>query len=191
MLFNLIIDRGINMKTPTTTISQRQILAMGVSTLALIGSMLSAPSSQALTATTSFVCGKSEGKPATIARTKKGDFPIILWSSEAMSESGFTPQVRCQQVSARFQSLYRSGRLKSLTTGTLNNQPVICAATKGSSCNAQNFVFTLKPNADPQQVIKRLHAIRNRASSRVLEESAATIPTATNSVDLDWLNEDN
>jgi Circadian oscillating protein COP23 len=193
MLFNLVIDRGVNMKNLSITpISQRQLLAMGVSTLALIGSISFAPSSQALTATTSFVCGKSEGKPATIARTKKGDFPIILWSSEAMSESGFTPQVRCQQVSARFQSMYRSGRLKALTTGTLNNQPVICATNKGStSCNAQNFLYTLKPNADPQQVIKRLNAIRNRASSRSVEESAATNPTSNNSIDLDWLNEDN
>ena len=132
MLFNFVID-PVNMKMPTTFISQRQILALGVSTLALIGSMLSAPSSQALTATTSFVCGKSQGTPATIARTKKGDFPIILWSSEAMSDAGFTPQLRCQQVSARFQSFYRNGRLKSLTTGTLNNQPVICATAKAKS----------------------------------------------------------
>ena len=177
---------------PLTTVSNR-FVAMAMATLTFVsGSMLFAPSSQALTATTRFVCGKSEGKPATIAKTKKGDFPIILWSSEAMSESGFTPQVRCQQVSARFQSLYRSGRLKSLTTGTLNNQLVVCATTKASSsCNAQNFLYTLKPNSDPQQVIKRLNAIRNRASSRVLEESAQATPTSSNSVDLDWLNDDN
>ncbi len=180
------------MKMSTVSISQRPILALGVSTLTLIGMMLSATSSQASTATTSFVCGKSEGKPATIARTKKGDFPIILWSSAAMSEAGFTPQVRCQQVSARFQSLYRSGKLKSLTTGTLNNQPVVCATNKVStSCNAQNLLYTLKPNSDPQQVIRRLHAIRNRASSRSIEESAGITPTSDNSIDLDWLSEDN
>lgn len=179
------------MKMPTTSISQRQILALGVSTLAIVGSMFSAPSSQALTATTSFVCGKSQGTPATIARTKKGDFPIILWSSEAMSDAGFTPQLRCQQVSARFQSLYRSGRLKSLTTGTLNNQSVICATAKAKSCNAQNLLYTLQPNADPQQVIRRLQIIRHRASSRSIEESASATPTATDSIDLDWLDEEN
>jgi Circadian oscillating protein COP23 len=176
---------------PITPISLRQILAMGVSTLAIISSnlLLSVPASQALTATTSFVCGKSEGKPATIARTKRGDFPIIFWSSEAMSDAGFTPQVRCQQVSARFQSLYRSGRLKAVTTGKLNNQLVVCATNKASLCNAQNLLFTLKSNSDPQQVIKRLNAIRNRASSRGIEESAAT--PSSNSIDLDWLNDDN
>ena len=169
-----------------------QIL-VGLTTLAMVSAnTLHAPSSQALTATTSFVCGKANGKPATLARTRKGDVPIVIWSSEALSRSGFTPQVRCQQVSARFQSLYSSGQLKYITAGTVNNLPVVCATKQlASTCDRQNLLYTLKPNSDPQQVIKRLMAIRNRATSRGLEESAA-IPTntPTNSIDLDWLSED-
>jgi Circadian oscillating protein COP23 len=171
-----------------------QLLALGLTTLAVVSAnTLYAPSSQALTATTSFVCGKSNGKPATVARTKKGDVAIVIWSSDTLSASGFTPQVRCQQVSARFQSLYRSGQLKQITAGTINNIPVVCATGKAAStCNPQNLLYTLKPGADPQQVIKRLQAIRNRASSRVIEESASTpTNTPTNSIDLDWLDEDN
>jgi hypothetical protein len=38
-------------------------------------------------------------------------------------------------------------------------------------------------------VIKRLTAIRNRSSSRSLEESAS-LPSTT-SIELDWLNEEN
>ena len=81
----------------------------------------SAPS-HAVTATTNFVCGKSQGIPATVAKTKKGDVPIIIWNSGDPHKTQDTiAELRCQQVSARFQSIYRSGRLKYLTAGTLNN----------------------------------------------------------------------
>lgn len=174
------------------TLAPQQILTLGLATVTAIGAnSLLVPSSQALTATTNFVCGKADGKPATVARTKKGDVPIVIWSSEEFSSSGFSPQVRCQQVSARFQTLYRSGQLKYITAGTIKNLPVVCATKQlNNTCTQQNLLYTLKPNSDPKQVIARLMAIRNRATSRGLEESAITEPTTvTNSVDLGWLDE--
>jgi Circadian oscillating protein COP23 len=173
------------------TSTTHRLLAVSLATMtAIASSSLFAGSSQAVMTTTNFVCGKADGIPATVARTKKGDIPIVIWKSEDLSEAGFTPQVRCRQVSARFQSMYRSGQLKYLTAGVLNNLPVICATTKvNTDCSSQNLLYTLKPNSDPQQVIKRLTAIRNRASSRGLEESAS-VPSTT-SIELDWLNEEN
>ena len=50
-----------------------------------------------------FFCGMSEGKPATIVRTARGNVPLIVWSNEAFSASGWTPKRRCEDVSARFQ----------------------------------------------------------------------------------------
>ena len=155
-------------------------------------STLSIAPSQAITAATSFVCGKYEGTPATVARTKKGDVPIVIWSSDGFSKAGFTPQVRCQQVSARFQTLYRSGQLKYITAGTLNSIPVICATKEQTgSCTQQNLLYTLKAGADPQLVIKKLMMVRNRATSRGLEESAA-VPSVTSakSIELNWLEEE-
>jgi hypothetical protein len=174
------------------SVSAHQLVVLGLATVTLVsGNSLLMPSSQALTATTNFACGKFDGKPATVARTKKGDVPIVIWSSEGFSEAGFTPQVRCQQVSARFQSMYRSGQLKYITAGIVNKQPVVCATKEVSSaCTPQNLLYTLKPNSDPQQVIKRLMAIRNRATSRGLEESASVSTTNdAKSIDLDWLEE--
>jgi Circadian oscillating protein COP23 len=176
-------------------VSQHRLLLLAMVSITVVSNPLKIGSSQAVAAaTTSFVCGKSDGKPATVARTKKGDIPIVIWSSEGFSAAGFTPQVRCQQVSARFQSLYRSGQLKYITAGTLDRIPVVCATKQAHhSCDRQNLLYTLKPDADPQQVIKRLMMIRNRASSRGLEESASTVkvPTTngTSSIDLNWLNE--
>ena len=174
------------------TLSAHRLLMLSLVTIAAVSSSLFVPSSQALTATTNFVCAKSDGKPATIAKTKKGDVTLVIWSSEGFSEAGFTPQVRCQQVSARFQSMYRSGQLKFIAAGTLNKLPVICATTQFSgTCNQQNLLYTLKPESDPQLVIKRLMAIRNRATSRGLEESAtSSTSTAANSIDLSWLDEE-
>lgn len=172
-----------------TQATYRSMVVSLTAIAAIVGSSLFARSSLAVTATTSFICAKTDGVPTTVARTKKGDVPIVFWRSEDMSEAGFTPQVRCRQVSARFQSMYRSGQLKYITAGVLNNMPVICATTKvNSNCSSQNLLYTLKPNSNPQQVIKRLTLIRNRASSNAIDESA-TLPS--NSIELDWLNEDN
>ena len=172
--------------------STRQLLMLGLATVTVVGSSsLLMPSSPAVTATTNFICGKSDGIPATVARTRKGDVPIVIWSSEGFTEAGFTPQLRCQQVSARFQSMYRSGQLKYMIAGTLNRQPVVCATKQlNSNCTSQNLLYTLKPDADAKQVIRRLTAIRNRSSSKGLEESATRLaPTDANSVELDWLDE--
>ena len=108
------------------TLSAHRLLMLSLVTIAAVSSSLFVPSSQALTATTNFVCAKSDGKPATIARTKKGDVTLVIWSSEGFSEAGFTPQVRCQQVSARFQSMYRSGQLKFIAAGILNKLVLSC-----------------------------------------------------------------
>lgn len=173
---------------------QHRLLMLCLAAATMVGeNVMLMPASQAVkTATTNFTCSKFEGKPATVARTKKGDVPIVIWSSEGFSQSGFTPQVRCQKVSARFQMMYRSGQLKYITAGTVNNLPVICATKQiDSSCDRQNFLYTLKPDSDPQQVIKRLTMIRNRASSRGLEESASSQPdNSSNSIAVTWLEEE-
>ncbi len=148
-----------------------------------------APPSQAVPATTNFVCGRSKGQPATVAKTKKGDVPIIIWNSEILKDSGYDRELRCQQVSARFQSIYRSGRLKYITAGTLNNRPVICATIeRGSACNDANLLYTLKPNQNARLAIQRLQNIRNLASNDPTAESGEI---DSPSVKLDWLEDEN
>ncbi len=146
--------------------------------------------SYAAPATTNFVCGKSKGIPATVAKTKKGDVPIIIWKSAELNKSGYNPELRCQQVSARFQTLYRSGQLKYLTAGKLNNSTVICATIdKISNCTNTNLLYTLKPNESAPLVIKKLQSIRNQATNIGVEESGGI--TSDRSVNLDWLENEN
>jgi hypothetical protein len=148
---------------------------------------------QAQTNKTRFVCGQFEGKPTTIAKIKTGNVPVVIWNSETFSESGFTPQVRCQKVSAKFQTLYQNGGLKYITAGTIDRLPVLCGTKQfNGACNRQNLLYTLKPNANPQQVIKNLMRISNQTTSRGLEERDTTVDDSTpiNSIELNWLEED-
>ncbi|HEY9828901.1 MAG TPA: COP23 domain-containing protein, partial [Stenomitos sp.] len=77
-----------------------------------------------------FVCGTSQGYPATIALTPRGSVPVVRWSSGYFGSAGFTPQHRCNLVSAKFQKYYENGTLNYLTTGWVNRQPVVCVATQ-------------------------------------------------------------
>jgi hypothetical protein len=91
----------------------QKLLTLGLATIGILVWNGGLPqSSGGVTATSKFVCGTADGKPATIAKTKKGDVPIVVWHSAVFSDSGFTPEVRCRQVSKRFQTLYRNGQLQ-------------------------------------------------------------------------------
>ena len=90
-------------------------------------------------------CMNADGVPSTVVQTKTGkQVPIIYWKSQTFSGSGWTPERRCQEVSARFQSYHSSGTLKYITTGRMNGLPVICVArTDGGAC--AGLLYTLKP----------------------------------------------
>lgn len=121
----------------------------------------------------SFICGMSNNAPVTIAQTQRGDVTVIRWMSGFFSNAGFTPQRRCIEVSSRFQTYYNDGTLKYLTTGRINNQPVICTAKRlGSSCT--DVLFTLEPNDNPNQVLRELMNIRSGATSTPLSRGGAS-----------------
>jgi Circadian oscillating protein COP23 len=116
-----------------------------------------------------FICAIYNDELTTIAKTKQGDIPIVIWNSERFSAAGFTPKVRCQQVSARFETLYQSGQLKHITAGKLNKMPAICATREsGGECTRANILYTLKSNEDTDS---KVMMIRNReVTARVMEK---------------------
>jgi hypothetical protein len=128
-----------------------------------------AASTPAKTVKPKFICARYNEELTTIAKTKKGDVPIVIWNSERFSAAGFTPEVRCQQVSARFETLYRSGQLKHITAGNLNKMPAICATREsGGECTRANLLYTLKSNEDTNS---RVMMIRNREiTTRAMEK---------------------
>ncbi|WP_421654920.1 COP23 domain-containing protein [Leptothermofonsia sp. ETS-13] len=99
------------------------------------------------------------GRPTTFIATPTGIYPLINWVSHYFSRSSFDPEVRCQEVSNRFDRYYREGRLNYITTGIINRQPVVCVATEiGGPCTG--LLFTLKPNENASQVIQQLFNVR-------------------------------
>jgi hypothetical protein len=138
-------------------------------------------SSQAASPPAKFVCAFYNGEFTTIAKTKKGDVPIVIWNSEKFSAAGFTPQVRCKQVSARFETLYRNGQLKHITAGTLNKMPAICATKEtAGNCTPENLLYTLKSTEDPYS---RVMMIRNREiTARAMEKTGEKPSDEDNSI---------
>lgn len=108
------------------------------------------------TVTPRYFCGQdAQGTYTTYAETPKGKQAIIRWKSEYFSKSGYTPEVRCQEASPRFQQAADNGQLEHITNGTQNNLPVVCSASnKSEKCGM--MLFTLRPEDDPEIVRQML-----------------------------------
>jgi hypothetical protein len=92
----------------------------------------------------SFNCAQIDGGPATIAKSaRNGEVVMIKWTKDMGS---WSPQSRCEAVSARFQDHYNNKTLRFLTSGKINGQNVICVAqNKFGGCLPNGLLFTIKP----------------------------------------------
>ncbi|WP_204105716.1 MULTISPECIES: COP23 domain-containing protein [Spirulina sp. CCY15215] len=146
------------------------LLTAGVMTLGAV-SIAQAPSHAA---DVNFQCkvNVNTGLPTTYAVFPDNSHkPVVRWYSDYFSGSGYTPMRRCQEVSARFQNFYNSGRLDYITTGYINGQAVVCVASAhGRPCAGDTVLFTLKPGSNATSTIQRLFNISTGASD-VLYES--------------------
>ncbi len=116
-----------------------------------------------------FFCGRSShGTPTTYVNTPTGNIPLIRWVSHYFEHSGYTPEVRCRDVSQRFNRFYNQGILNYVTTGFVNNQPVVCVATdRGGPCTG--VLFTLKSGQSASRTIQQLFDVRAGASGPLFE----------------------
>ena len=139
-----------------------------LSVLAVSGTIATATTAQAgptilaRSETTVFRCVGSGRNLATIAkRGSRITDPLILWQTTEFGRE-FTPSQRCQSVSSRLtQAVANNGGSLSnllLTTGTVNNLPVVCFVNGRGRCNSGNILFTLdRKNArNPGAVLARL-----------------------------------
>lgn len=113
-----------------------------------------------------FTCALTDNYPATVVRhPSKGSVPLIVWTKTSQINDQWTPQKRCQEVSDRFQKLQNQGQLRTLKTGTVNGQSVICGLqTDQGSCNRKNVLLTMTKDRDPKQVLEILLNTRVSAS---------------------------
>jgi hypothetical protein len=151
---------GVMMKLTAPLLASALVFA---GTLAFASQVQAAPASNSWNNTkTTFQCVTSGRNFVTIAR--RGNVttdPMILWKSTEFGRE-YTPWQRCQIVSNRLTQAVaqNGGRLSNLqlTTGIINNLPVVCYVNGRGRCNSQNLLFTLdKRNAkNPGNALTRL-----------------------------------
>ncbi len=130
-----------------------------------------------------YSCSVRSGIPTTIARTPQGVVSVITWKSAHFNSSGFSPQKRCQAVSARFQKHSSQGSLRYITAGKMQNQNVLCVAqNRGGACRSDGLLLTLEPQDNPQSVLRDLFNVASRASNS---------PTSRGSASKVYINMDN
>jgi hypothetical protein len=141
-------------------------LLAGAAVFAALSPVAAQPSSA------KFMCGTSQGAPATVVQTSRGKITVIRWVSNVFGEN-YAPDYRCRVVSAKFQQFHQDGKLNYLTTGISNGQPVVCVANaKGEPCSG--VLFTLKPGSDPLNTLTRLMNVRIQAGPALNESTAGS-----------------
>ena len=131
------------------------------------------PTKFAVSQTTEFFCDLSAEVPVTYAITPRGNVPVIRWQSNFFSDSGYTPQRRCEEVSTRFQTYKNNGSLSYITVGIMNGQPVVCVtSTMGGGC--QGLLLTLRPTDNANQVVQQMFDLRVGASGPIQQNSSRT-----------------
>lgn len=130
-----------------------------------------------------FECGMSRGVPATLVRTTRGTtVPLIRWVDTAFAPP-WTPERRCEEISARFQRFYDNGTLNFLRAGSLQGQPVLCVAgEKGGPCLPNGVLVTFKHDRNPQETLQLLLDYRGGSGARPIELSGPSKNAAISSV---------
>jgi hypothetical protein len=115
-----------------------------------------------------YTCAQINGYPTTIVDTARGRIELIVWKNNYFSQSGWTPQRRCNHISQRFQKFSDNGTLRYVAVGTMNEQKIICVAIKkksGIRCRDDGLLLTLEPKDDPNTVLDLLFNYASRVST--------------------------
>lgn len=150
-----------------------KVYICSVSVLAIAFLAPSALSQPTAAEETTFFCGTSKGVPATIARTQRGEVPMIVWDSSTLSQSDDTPQNLCKKVSQKFQSYYKNGTLKYITTERRSGQLVACIAQEENGSCTGEPLFLLKSNeSNPRATLQRIFRIRVASAAPISETNS-------------------
>ena len=130
--------------------------------------------------TVQFICQKTYDNNSdtyvysTVVWNPEHKKPIVIWKREDFSGNNYPPEIRCEEVSPRFQQAYDSGSFRYITHGEMNGQPVICTASAvGGDC--QKLLITLKHEDNAEQTLEQLSDILLGYASSALEQSSGHI----------------
>jgi hypothetical protein len=133
-----------------------------------------------------FYCGEISDKetgdkiPATVAWVpqRQANIPIVAWTSNNVA--AWSPEKRCQSVSAKFEAFYQDGRLNYLTNGEVAGYPIICALLdKQQQCSSENQLFQVRAGTNPEDVVVGLKEIlagkSSESTSQIYQSSGARV----------------
>lgn len=109
-------------------------------------------------------CIDRNGSPATVAYTSRGPIELIVWKSDYFSNSGYTPENRCLEVTNRFQKHSDAKNLRYISTGKVNNHNVICISENSGDCKSDGLLITLQYDDEPESVMRDLFNLAARKS---------------------------
>jgi hypothetical protein len=93
-----------------------------------------------------FSCQTSNGRATVMYQPESQSGKYFAWAVPQQMGGGWTPERRCQEISARLE-LYRPDGLVEMQTGTENGYNTVCVTTdKMPSCR---IVFTVPRGQDP------------------------------------------
>ncbi|MEM6500639.1 MAG: COP23 domain-containing protein [Cyanobacteria bacterium P01_C01_bin.89] len=161
--------------------SLARIALAGVLALNLPLAFAGRSDAQTIKALDTFQCEKVQGYHATMAVQHSGRrAPLIAWTSQEFSGSGYTPQRRCQEVTQRLNQALRDngGRLQNLylTVGPVNRHMVLCHVTgTRRGCNRNNVLFTLSESnrraENPTAMLSRMFNTEALSSGNPIQQS--------------------
>jgi len=132
----------------------------------------------------SFYCGQTFDPnsnaivPTTLVASSAKREPVALIQWKSKLSGKYTPQVRCNMVSAKFQQAWEAKRLNYITAGVdgKSGLGLICGAKeRASDCTRSSMLFTLSNGADAIETIERMKDIRvGKNSNPVSQQSAGT-----------------
>ena len=139
----------------------------------------------------SFYCGQtfdpSTNKivPTTIVASSSKREPVALIQWKSKISGKFTPQVRCNTVSAKFQQAWSAKRLNYLTAGLdkASGLGIICGVKElATPCNRSSMLFTLANGADANETLDRIRGIGKGNGGNPDPQSSGN-----SVVDIDWI----
>ncbi len=101
--------------------------------------------------------------PTTLVASSAKREPIALIQWKSKLSGKYTPQVRCNTVSAKFQQAWSAKRLNYLTAGIdkKSGLGIICGMKdRSTACDRVSMLFTLSSGADASETIERIKDIR-------------------------------
>ena len=113
--------------------------------------------------------------PTTLVASSSKREPVALIQWKSKLSGKYTPQVRCNMVSANFQQAWEAKRLNYLAAGVdkKSGLGIICSSKdRSTACNRSSMLFTLSNGADASETIDRIKAIKTGAGSNPLPQSS-------------------